>query len=81
MIQVIADLLIALAGIGVGRYVIPRHRIRRDPKPVCGCTHDVSFHRGHTGECHYHSSYTGTCRCQKYSGPVPLPEYYAKELQ
>ena len=62
--------------------------------PKCGCGHHFSLHDPKTGECHggfdfygdpvnYQSKTTkdGTpCRCRKYAGPEPLPEYYAPEI-
>jgi len=72
---------------------IPARRRRAKPiAPVCGCEHHRSFHEDGTGPCH-HMNYAGyeetadayrrvhvQCGCRAYSGPVPLPEYFAPEL-
>lgn len=59
------------------------------PGPVCGCEHHHSFHDPATGQCHNLTRVPGTmsrdsyhtpCKCRQYSGPVPLPEYYAPEI-
>jgi hypothetical protein len=77
------------AVIAVGAFLagqwLPRPRLRRGapkpPKPVCGCTHHHSFHAPATGECHapVHGKVM-PCACKQYSGPQPLPEYYAPEI-
>lgn len=74
---------ILAAGMGIGRYW-PAPRRRRVPKavtPVCGCNHNVSFHDPKTGRCHKISSMDSSqCPCRRYTGPEPLPEYYAPEI-
>ena len=59
------------------------------PAPVCGCGHHHSFHDPQTGQCHSlmrvpgtmsRDSYHTPCTCRQYSGPTPLPEYYAPEI-
>lgn len=71
-----------------------RPAARAGPKPVCGCTHHHSFHDPATGVCHgtkrraKYDETTGAdlgyheipCTCRQYSGPVPLPEFYAPEI-
>jgi hypothetical protein len=65
-------------------------------EPICGCDHHRSFHDPQTGQCHglmrgnplrYDEDWnTPTaykqvpCTCRQYSGPVPLPEFYAPEI-
>ncbi len=64
-------------------------------RAVCGCSHHHGFHDPRTGECHGQvdgnpvAYYPGgspsawkqvQCSCKQYSGPVPMPEYYATEL-
>ena len=75
---------ILAAGVVLGRFLPARrrgHRLRKDKGPVCGCTHHVSFHAGGSGRCHKISSWDNSgCRCQKYTGPEPLPEFYAPEI-
>jgi hypothetical protein len=82
-----------IIGILIGRFLPAR---RRTPKPallICGCRHHHSYHDPATGKCgwagtqylgenedgirQYESRY---CSCKQYSGPVPLPEYVAREL-
>lgn len=53
-------------------------------KPTCGCGHDVSFHNRADGTCHERVSPRKTvshqCPCQGYTGPEPLPAFFAPEL-
>jgi hypothetical protein len=73
--------------------LLPERRSRRrlpgtkSSPPACGCGHHYSFHDPSTGECHgqnqinvYGKPELHACGCRQYSGPVPLPEYYAPEL-
>lgn len=79
--------LILLTGMGIGRFWPAR---RRGPKPkpparaLCGCKHEASYHDPKTSHCHasvYRAGgYYVTCTCRQYTGPVPLPEYYAPEI-
>ena len=70
-------------------------RSAKQPEPICGCDHHHGFHDPKTGECHglmdgdpatYYShgpaaSYKQVrCSCRQYSGPVPMPEFYAPEI-
>jgi hypothetical protein len=65
------------------------------PKPFCGCTHHHSYHDPETGKCNagIHGQaleFDGydrpikwelaTCPCLRYSGPEPMPTYYAQEI-
>jgi hypothetical protein len=86
--------LVALAGVGIGRFLPARRRTpraREAVQPVCGCTHHHSFHDPRTGACggqvyidgsrgYYGLSKYKGCTCRQYSGPVPLPEYYSPEI-
>lgn len=64
-------------------------------QPICGCGHHHSFHDPDTGNCHslikgnpikYDAYREPTawdkvqCPCRKYSGPEPLPSFYAGEI-
>ena len=63
-------------------------------QPICGCTHHRAHHDPDTGACHasvkvpsrYDSAGNTTawkydpCACRQYSGPQPLPEFYAPEV-
>jgi hypothetical protein len=70
-------------------------RAPKQPVAVCGCSHHHSFHDPTTSECHalmngnpvkFNSWKEPTafeqvrCTCRQYSGPVPLPEFFAPEL-
>jgi hypothetical protein len=46
-----------------------------EPKPVCGCSHHLSFHSPKTSACAYED-----CRCQQYIGPEPLGHVIALPL-
>lgn len=62
---------------------------------VCGCDHHHSYHDPQTGQCHglmrgkpvkYNAwsepmAYEKVpCTCRQYSGPVPMPEFFAPEV-
>lgn len=65
-------------------------------KPVCGCGHHHAYHTKKTGVCAgvnqipvAWGAIFGSrpirwdqqkCRCQQYSGPQALPEYYAPDV-
>ena len=82
---------VALAGVLLGRFLPNRRKGPKPQKPVeplCGCDHHHSYHDPKTGECHgrnqigywasqYHYE---PCTCRQYSGPVPVPEFYAPEV-
>ena len=88
--------LILLAGILIGWLLRSLPARRKAPKPieaVCGCTHHHSMHDPESGACNatvavdrYNKfgDYTGKehkpCACLRYSGPEPLPAYYAPEI-
>lgn len=93
--EMVTGALLVVAGIVIGR-ILPDRRFRfRSPKeevkPVCGCGHGTSFH-GSDGRCNALSEVTrwdsgrwaGTdpvrCTCQRYTGPEPLPAFYAPEI-
>ncbi len=62
------------------------------PKPVCGCGHGIHDHDPATSKCHGTKKayrWDGfrevldkyvSCTCRQYSGPQPLPEFYAPEI-
>jgi len=81
---------VALIGVLVGRFLPNRRKGLRAKtgEPICGCGHHRSFHGpksgcsalvrdkgidGWMGDHH-------TCPCRQYSGPQPLPEFYAPEI-
>jgi len=76
-----------IVGVLLGRFLPNR---RRGPKPakaiqpICGCDHHRSFHDPASGECHGRNyegaGYYSACTCRQYSGPEPLPEYFAPEV-
>jgi len=64
-------------------------------KPLCGCGHHHGYHDPQSGQCHglmsgdplrYNEFDHPTawkqvpCTCRTYSGPQPLPEFYAPEI-
>jgi hypothetical protein len=93
---VLEGALILLAGIIIGRLLPGRRRkaAAKASKPVCGCTHHHAYHDAKTGQCHgmvreaTHFTMLGAeiawrqvqCTCRRYSGPEPLPEYFATEI-
>ena len=92
--ELIIGALILLAGILIGRFLPGLARSRRaieEVKPLCGCGHGPSFHE-EKGRCHAQNQVTRwdggrwagivstPCSCQKYTGPEPLPAFYAPEI-
>jgi hypothetical protein len=91
-LSLLAGAAIFAAGIAVGRLRRSERRPRKGAR--CGCGHDFAFHDIKTGECHVVTKKAvaydkwGTarewaedrCACRRYSGPEPLPQYYAPEL-
>jgi hypothetical protein len=87
--------LILLAGFVVGRFMPGRRRKPKPPKPIkpiCGCGHGYHDHGAESGACHgqkkkyRHDGLSEVmdgympCTCQRYTGPTPLPEFYAPEI-
>ena len=80
---------VALIGVLIGRFLPNRRKGPKPVQPVCGCEHHHSFHDGQTGRCgHVERVYLGSgvyghgdaCSCKRYSGPEPVPEFYAPEI-
>ena len=83
---------ILAAGFLLGRFLPARRRQPKPPapvRPVCGCTHEVAFHDPKSGQCHAMMYVPGTmsrdshhvpCTCRQYTGPEPMPTYYAPEI-
>lgn len=79
-----------IIGVLLGRFLPNRRKgPKPPPEPVCGCGHHHGFHDPRTGQCHSmmkvpgsgsRDSYHTKCTCRVYSGPVPLPEYFAPEV-
>lgn len=74
--------LIALGGTMLGFLL---GRLRRAPKAVpggavCACGHNKSFHEPKKGCHHPVGFFREPCECRSYTGPEPMPEYYAPEL-
>ena len=89
--SVITGAELVVIGIAIGWVLRSLPARRKGPKPieaVCGCAHHHSMHDPESGACnaavrvsHYGGSYTHEpCGCLRYSGPLPLPEYYAPEI-
>ncbi len=63
-------------------------------EPICGCEHHHAHHDPATGKCHagveVPSKYNqygvviawtnASCACRQYSGPQPMPEFFAPEV-
>jgi hypothetical protein len=90
-----AAILLAGILIGVlGDRLLSRNRAKSPSSPMCGCGHSIAYHDLKAGACHsvgkaesgwdrYGSANEWSpqpCTCRRYSGPEPLPEYYAPEL-
>lgn len=86
------DTLVGAAVFGAGLYCnrfLPKKKAYEPGAPICGCEHHFSMHDPETKQCHapnvknaYHHDERGewvpiACSCRQYSGPEPLPEYYA----
>ena len=85
-----------IIGVLLGRFLPNRRKgPKPPPEPVCGCGHHHGFHDPATGECHSltrgepvkYNTYQEPmayaqvqCPCRTYSGPIPLPEYFAPEV-
>lgn len=88
---VLTGAAVAWASIIVGVIVAAsrrHHRRVKSPPPICGCEHHLAFHElddegNATGPCHeIVVTHNATeCGCQRYTGPVPLPEFYAPEIK
>jgi hypothetical protein len=88
---VLTGAAVAWASILFGVIVAASRRRRRRVKPqppICGCEHHLAFHEladegDPIGPCRkIVATYHGTeCGCQRYTGPVPLPEFYAPEIK
>lgn len=90
-VSLIEGAAILLAGIGIGRWWPARRRAAKPGavEPVCGCEHHYSYHDPASGRCHGLTRVPSTmsvdshhrpCTCRVYTGPTPLPEYYAPEV-
>jgi hypothetical protein len=83
-VELLEGALILLAGILVGRS-LPARRVPKLPKPpdpICGCTHHYSYHDPENGlKCNVgifvNGKPRGACACVRYTGPEPLPLYFA----
>ena len=86
---------VALIGVLVGRFLPNRRKTPEPVRPVCGCGHHHSYHDLASSECHATVRGKAIkfnawaepmawdqiqCSCKQYSGPVPLPEYFAPEV-
>lgn len=81
-----------IIGVLLGRFLPNRRKgpkPAKSPEPICGCGHHHSHHDPATGKCHSlmkvpgtmsQDSYHTDCTCRQYSGPQPLPEFYAPEV-
>lgn len=93
MIEMLVGAAIFAAGVVAGRFLPARRKSGRgkEVQPICSCGHAVSFH-GEDGRCNAKTEVTKwdngrwigneqqPCTCQKYTGPEPLPTFYAPEI-
>jgi hypothetical protein len=95
VLEMLIGAAIFAAGVAAGRFLPSRRGggrgRRKEIQPICSCGHAVSFH-GDDGRCNAQASvatwnngrWTGqeqqACTCQKYTGPEPLPTFYAPEI-
>jgi hypothetical protein len=87
-IALLAGAFVLATGILIGRLLPERRKGPKAVEALCGCTHHHSFHDPESGACNatvqvnqYGGSYLyEPCACRRYSGPEPLPEYYAPEI-
>ncbi len=91
LIGVIIFLMGAVTGMLVRQGMIEagRDRSPKSPQPICGCKHHFSSHDPETKACnvetvkYYANIYEVSrlrCPCLQYTGPEPLPTYYAPEI-
>lgn len=94
MLEMLTGAALLAAGWMTGRFVPARRRPPKQPKPVCGCGHEIAYHDPKTSECHgrveeatkYDPFGSATawkrvqCTCRQYDGPTPLPTIYAPEV-
>lgn len=78
----------------IARSLPARRKSPKPVTAVCGCRHHHAMHDSETGHCHAQvdeparydaygnaTAYTKVqCSCRRYSGPEPLPSYYAPEI-
>ncbi|GAB3420845.1 hypothetical protein [Flindersiella endophytica] len=94
MLEMLIGAAIFAAGMAAGRFLPSRRGGRgkqKEIQPICACGHAVSFH-GEDGRCRAEAEVTEwkegrwmgntrqPCTCQKYTGPQPLPTFYAPEI-
>lgn len=88
--------VILIAGLLIGRFVPARRTKpeQRQPEPICGCRHGRHDHDPATGVCNGQKKVYrydpltelevldgyAPCTCRQYTGPEPLPQYYAPEI-
>jgi hypothetical protein len=93
---IIEGAVAVVVGILLGRFLPGRRKDPKplkSPQPICGCGHHHSYHDPKTGACGHHKKLvtyqdllqtkygdTVSCGCRQYSGPVPMPEYFAPEI-
>lgn len=93
MLELLAGAAIFAAGVLAGRFLPDRRGRagrRKEIQPICACGHAVSFHSAdgckaqETVSKWDNGRWLGNeqqpCTCQKYTGPEPLPAFYAPEI-
>ena len=82
-----------IIGVLIGRFLPNRRKGPKPVQPICGCGHHHSYHDRATSGCGWTGTqYIGEdargmsqyaprhCSCKRYSGPEPVPEFYAPEI-
>jgi hypothetical protein len=90
-----AVILLAGIVIGVlGDRLLSRRGRVTQVAAVCGCEHSIAFHDRATGKCSGMRKVASRwdkwgdpigwteepCGCRRYTGPEPLPQFYAPEI-
>jgi hypothetical protein len=81
IIVVIIAAAVAVSGTLLSLVLLLRRRPVPPVRPICGCGHHRSFHDEGKGRCLYKTAFfMFSCSCRVYTGPEPLPEYYAPPI-
>jgi hypothetical protein len=78
MIEGALILVVGVAIGAVGSRLLGRRK-SASVVPRCGCGHSIAFHDPQTRRCHARVGYE-RCACRRYSGPEPLPSFYAPQI-
>ncbi len=82
LVELLTGGVLVAVGVLIG-WKLPVRRRSTSAEPRCGCGHALAFHDPKQGVCHWVKEGvidTHHCGCRQYTGPQPLPEYYAPEV-